>query len=142
MTTQSRTAKLKLDTMKNALGVIIAFLTYACNGVAQEKKEINLKTDFKSASLITTYQNEVTEYKFLSLEELNEETDQIMQELISSDSQDTNKRNCEITIEIQIEITIGTIKGLVCGIIITNCADTTDATKKLKAMLLAAAVMG
>ena len=128
--------------MKNALFAIIAFVTFAFNGIAQEKKEISLQTDFKSASLITTYENEVTEYKFLSLAELNEEADEIMRELIFSNSQNTTKSPCEVTIEIQIEITIGAIKGLVCGLIITNCADVTDATKKLKAMLLAAATMG
>ena len=126
--------------MKNVLFGIIAFVTFAFNGIAQDKKEISLKTDFKSASLITTYENEVTEYKFLSLAELNEEVDQIMQELIFTDSQNTNKRPCEITIEIQIEITIGATRGLLCGLIITNCDDATDATKKLKAMLLAAAM--
>lgn len=125
--------------MKNALFAIIAFVTFAFNGIAQEKKEISLQTDFKSASLITTYENEVTEYKFLSLAELNEEADEIMRELIFSDSQKTNKRPCEIIIEIQIEITIGAMKGLLCGLINTDCGNTSDVTKKLKAMLLAAA---
>ena len=128
--------------MKNVLFGIIAVVTFVFNEIAQEKNDINQKAEFKSASLITTYKNEVTEYKFLSLAELNEEADQIMQELIFSDSQNTNKHPCEITIEIQIEITIGAIKGLVCGLIITNCADAANATKKLKAMLLAAATMG
>ena len=128
--------------MKNASFAIIAFVTFAFNGSAQVEKKVSLKTDFKSASLITTYENEVTEYKFLSLAELNEEVDQIMQELIFGDSQNTNKRPCEITVEIQIEITIGVIKGLLCGIIITNCGNTSEATMKLKAMLLAAAAMG
>ena len=125
--------------MKNALFAIIAFLTFAFNGIAQKKNEISLETDFKSASLITTYENEVTEYKFLSLAELNEVADEIMQELIFSDSQNTNKRPCEIIIEIQIEITIGAMKGLLCGLINTDCGNTSDVTKKLKAMLLAAA---
>ncbi len=125
--------------MKNALFAIIAFVTFAFNGIAQEKKEISLQTDFKSASLITTYENEVTEYKFLSLAELNDEADEIMRELIFSDSKNTNKRPCEITIEIQIEITIGAMKGLLCGLINTDCGNTSDATKKLKAMLLNAA---
>ncbi|WP_293891482.1 hypothetical protein [Flavobacterium sp.] len=127
--------------MKNALFAIIAFAIFSFNGIAQTKSDINQKAAFKSASLITTFENEVTEYKFLSLAELNEEADQIMQELIFTDSQNTNKRPPEITIEIQIEITIGAIKGLLCGLIITNCADVIDATKKLKAMLLAAATL-
>ena len=128
--------------MRNALFAIIAFVTFAFNGIAQEKKEISLKTDFKSASLITTYENEVTEYKFLSLAELNEEIEQIIQELDFSNSHSTKENTCEVTIEIKIEIAIGATKGLLRGLIITNCADATDATKKLKAMLLAAATMG
>ena len=59
--------------MKNSLLVFIAIVAFVFNAMAQEKNDINQKAEFKSASLITTYEKEVTEYKFLSLEELNEE---------------------------------------------------------------------
>lgn len=126
--------------MKNLLFGLIAVLLIVLHGVAQDKKDVTQRADFKSASLITTFENEVTEYKFLSLVELNEEVEQIIQELDLSNSKNTKHNTCEVTIEIKVEVTIGDAKGLVSGSIITSCAGAADATKKLKAMLLAAAM--
>ena len=89
---------------------------------------------------VTTCEKEVTEYKFLSLAELNEEAGQIIQELDFGNSENTKQNTCEITIEIRVEVIIGAVKGLVSGLIITNCSDAAIATKRLKAMLLAAAM--
>ncbi|MEO5776514.1 MAG: hypothetical protein ABIQ27_06395 [Flavobacterium sp.] len=127
--------------MKNILFGAIAIVLFAFNGNAQEKSDINHHVDFKSASLITSCEKEITEYKFLSLEELNEEADQIIREFGFSNSENTKQNTCEVTIEIKIEVTIGVARGLMSGLIITRCADSEAATKRLKAMLLAA-VMG
>lgn len=127
-----------LQKMKNLLFGLLAIFSFLLNGNAQEKSDINQKIDFKSASLITTYEKEVTEYKFLSLAELNEEVDQIIQELDSSHSENTKHNSCEVTIEIKIEVAFGETKGLVSGVIISNCIESNVATKRLKAMLLAA----
>lgn len=126
--------------MKNLLFGLIAIVSFVFNGIAQEKSDINQQADFKSASLITTYEKEITEYKFLSLEELNQEVDQIIKEFDFSNSENNKQNNCEITIEIKVEVVIGAARGLVSGLIITNCSAATTETKKLKEMLLAAAM--
>ncbi len=126
--------------MKKLLFGLLAIVSFVFNGIAQEKSDINQKADFKSASLITTYEKEVTEYKFLSLEELNQEADHIIQEFDFSNSENNKQNTCEITIEIKVEVAIGATRGLVSGLIITNCSDATTETKRLKAMLLAAAM--
>ncbi|MCF6128575.1 hypothetical protein L1S35_02755 [Flavobacterium sp. AS60] len=126
--------------MKNLLFGSIAIALFVFNANAQQKSEVTQKADFISASLITSYEKEVTEYKFLSLTELNEEAEQIIQEFNFDNFDNSKKRTCAITIEIKVEVTIGTTKGIVSGLIITNCSDATTATKKLKEMLLAAAM--
>jgi hypothetical protein len=126
--------------MKNVLFGLIAIVSFVLNADAQEKSDVNQKADFKSASLITTYEKEITEYKFLSLIELNEEADQIIQEFDFSNSQNTKQNTCEITIEIKLEVSIGVAKANVSGLITTSCIEAVDATKRLKAMLLVAAM--
>ncbi|QBZ96970.1 hypothetical protein [Flavobacterium sangjuense] len=127
--------------MKKPLFGLIAIVSFVFNGIAQEKNDVNQKADFKSASLITKYEKEVIEYKFLSLEELNEEAEQIIDGLDFSNSENSKQNTCEITIEIKVEVAIGAGRGLMSGLINVNCVDTTTATKRLKAMILAA-VMG
>lgn len=124
--------------MKNSVFGLIAIVLVVFNGIAQEKSDTNQKADFKSASLITSYEKEITKYKFLSLVELNEEVDQIIQEFDFNNSNNTKQNPCEVTIEIKLEVTIGTKRGFMSGSIITNCADAAAATTLLKAMLLAA----
>lgn len=141
MTTQSWNAIIKIiSNMKNLLFGLIAIVSFVFNANAQEKSDINQKADFQSASLITTYQKEITEYKFLSLIELDEEADQIIQEFDFSNSQNTKQNICEITIEIKVEVNIGAVKGLISGLIITNCSEAVAATKRLKTMLLVVAI--
>ena len=126
--------------MKNVLYGLIAIVSFVFNAGAQEKSDVNQKAYFQSASLITTYEKEITEYKFLSLIELNEEADQIIQEFDFSNSQSTKQNTCEITIEIKVEVSIGTVKGLMSGLIISNCSEAAAATKRLKSMLLVVAM--
>ncbi len=141
MTTQSWTAIIKIiSNMKNLLFGLIAIISFVLNANAQEKSDENQRADFKSASLITTYEKEITEYKFLSLIELNEEADQIIKEFDFSNSQNTKQNSCEITIEIKVEVSIGVAKANFSGLIITSCIEAADATKRLKAMLLVAAM--
>jgi len=141
LTTQSGTAIIKIiSNMKNVLFGLIAIVSFVLNADAQEKSDVNQKADFQSASLITTYEKEITEYKFLSLIELNEEADQIIQEFDFSNSQNTKQNSCEITIEIKVEVSIGVAKANVSGLITTSCIKAAAATKRLKAMLLVAAM--
>lgn len=126
--------------MKNVLFGVFACVLFAFNGIAQENKDINQKPEFKSASLITSFEKEEIEYKFLSLVELNEEADQIIQEFDFNNSEKGKENVCEVTIEIKVEVTIGAASGIMSGSIITSCSDAAAATKRLKAMLLAAAM--
>lgn len=127
--------------MKKAILGLIAIVLVVFNGTAQEKNDINQKALFESASLITSFDKEITEYKFLSLIELNEEVEQIINEFDFSNSGNTKQNTCEITIQIKIEVTIGVAKGLFSGSIISSCTDAVVSTKRLKAMLLAAAMV-
>lgn len=127
--------------MKNLLLGLIIIFSFVFNGIAQEKSDVKLKADFKSASLTTTYEKEVTEYKFLSLMELNEEAEQIIQEFNFDNFENSKKNTCALTIEIKIEVAIGVSRGFVSGIIITNCSEAAAAIKQLKEMLLAAAMV-
>jgi hypothetical protein len=124
--------------MKNLLFGLIAIISFVFNGIAQEKSDLNQKSEFKSASLITIYEKEITEYKFLSLNELNEEADQIIREFDFNNAEINKQNTCEITIEIKVEIVIGAARGQMSGLIITNSVDVQSATKRLKAMILAA----
>ena len=127
--------------MKNLLFGLIAIVTFIFNGIAQEKSDAIQKVEFKNASLITTCKKEITEYKFLSLTELNEEVEQIIQELDLSNFPKTKQNACEVTVEIKVEVAIGAAKGLMSGLITVNCVDSETVAKRLKEMILAA-VMG
>ena len=127
--------------MKNLLFGLIAIVTFIFNGIAQEKSDAIQKVEFKNASLITTCEKEITEYKFLSLTELNEEVDQIIQELDLRNFPKTKQNACEVTVEIKVEVAIGAAKGLMSGLITVNCVDSETVAKRLKEMILAA-VMG
>ena len=126
--------------MKNVLFGIIVCVLFAFNGIAQGYKDVNQKPEFKSASLITSFEKEITEYKFYSFVELDEEADQIIQEFDFNNSENEKQNACEVIIEIKVEITIGAARGIMSGSIITSCSDAAAATKRLKAMLLAAAI--
>lgn len=142
MTTHGWTAIIKTITnMKNLLFGSIAIVTFIFNGIAQEKSDAIQKVEFKNASLITTCEKEITEYKFLSLTELNEEVDQIIQELDLINFPKTKQNVCELTVEIKVEVAIGVAKGLMSGLITVNCVDSETVAKRLKEMILAA-VMG
>lgn len=142
MTTHGWTAIIKTITnMKNLLFGSIAIVTFIFNGIAQEKSDAIQKVEFKNASLITTCEKEITEYKFLSLTELNEEVDQIIQELDLRNFPKIKQNVCELTVEIKVEVAIGVAKGLMSGLITVNYVDSETVAKRLKEMILAA-VMG
>lgn len=125
--------------MKSLLFGLVAIVFFQFKGIAQERNDHNQKAEFESATLITTYESEIVEYKFLSLVELNEEVEQIIQGL-DENCQNKMQRTCEVRIEIKVEVTIGSIKGLMSGLVITTYAEAIDATKRLKAMLVVAAM--
>ena len=119
-------------------GLVIIALVFI--GHAQEQKDFDQKCDFKSGSIVTKFDNETIEYKFQSLEDLNEEIDNIVKEF-DFQSEKTAK-DCKVSIELKLEIGEGIETVSLSQKIVINCfkQDTTVITKKLKAVLLAAVI--
>ena len=111
---------------------------FCCIGNSQEKFENDYKVEFKRASLITTFENERFEYIFSSLFELDENWEQFILDVNFKNINSANTDNAQITVEIQIELSIGTHLGSFKGIIAANKKDIDQATKRLKAMLISA----
>jgi hypothetical protein len=61
---------------------------------------------------------------------------------IDFNNYDVKKESCEVLIELKLEIAFGVTKIVLSEIIKTNCteATTSEAARKLKAMLLAATI--
>jgi hypothetical protein len=108
------------------------------NGNAQEKQDF----DFKCASIITSYNKEVTEYKFKSFEDLDLGLDGIIKELDFNGKEKGKKEECQITIAIRVEMMLGFATVVVSESITTNCNDKTVgmAANKLKIILTAIAI--
>lgn len=113
----------------------MAIVLFGCIGSAQEK------TAFKSGSIVTSFNKEVIEYKFKSIDDLDQEIERIGNEL-KFDSSENKKESCEVIMEIKLEVTLGDSMVLLSEKIITNCVveSITILIKKLKAMLIAVAV--
>lgn len=117
---------------------LFAIVFFCCNGNSQEKFENDYTVEFKRASLITIFENERFEYIFSSLLELDENWDQFIQDNNLKNIKSANPDSTQITVEIQIELSIGSHLGSFKGIITTYRKDIDQATKKLKAMLISA----
>lgn len=127
--------KFNLD-MKNVLLGLIAIVLISLKSNAQEK-EFNQKFEFIDGSVITTFNQEIIEYKFKSLEEINEGLDEIINEF---DFESPKKgKPCEIKIEIKIRLNSGTAQILVSEIANTSCDNESlsSATNRLKSILSA-----
>jgi hypothetical protein len=121
--------------MKRRFLSLIATVLFGCIGKAQEK------TEFKSGSIVTSFNKEVIEYKFKSIDDLDQEIERIGKEL-KFDSSENKKESCELIMEIKLEVTLGDSMVLLSEKIITNCLDESRiiVIKKLKAMIIAVAV--
>ncbi|WP_396155956.1 hypothetical protein [Flavobacterium sp.] len=127
--------------MKNVLLGLMVMVTFLFEAKAQEKQTIDQQCDFKSGSIVVSFNKERIEYKFTSLDDLNEQVDEISKEIDFADF--TNKKEvCEIIVELKLEIAIGATRIRLSEIIKTNCteATTSEAARKLKAMLVAATI--
>jgi len=105
---------------------------------AQEKQDF----DFKSASIITSYNKEVVEYKFKSFDDLDLGLNGIIDELDFDGKEKERKTNCEMTITIRLELLFGVTTGLTSESITTSCTDENAglAARKLKKILVAIAM--
>ena len=128
-----------ISNMKSVLfGIVIIALVFI--GHAQEQKDFDQKDNFKGGSIVTNFDNETIEYKFQSLEDLNEEIDSIVKEIDLQGGKST--KDCKVSIELKLEIGEGIETVSLSQKIVINCfkQDTTVITKKLKAVLLAAVI--
>jgi hypothetical protein len=127
--------------MKYVLLGFIVMLTFWFDANSQEKQTKDQECDFKSGSIVVTYNKERIEYKFASLEDLNEHVDEINKE-IDFTNFNNKKEVCEVILELQLEIAIGATRIQLSEIIQTNCKDEAIALalRKLKAMLQAVTI--
>ena len=125
--------------MKSVLfGIVIIALVFI--GHAQEQKDFDQKDNFKGGSIVTNFDNETIEYKFQSLDDLNEEIENIVKEIDRQGGKST--KDCKVSIELKLEMGEGIETVSLSQKIVINCfkQDTTMITKKLKAVLLAAVI--
>ena len=127
--------------MKYVLLGLIIMLTFWFDAKPQEKQTKDQQCDFKSGSIVVTFNKERIEYKFASLEDLNEHVDEISKE-IDFTNFNNKKEVCEVILELQLEIAIGATRIQLSEIIQTNCKDEAIALaiRKLKAMLQAVTI--
>jgi hypothetical protein len=116
-------------------------ITFLFEAKSQEKQTKDQQCDFKSGSIVVTFNKERIEYKFASLEDLNEHVDEINKE-IDFTNFNNKKEVCEVILELQLEIAIGATRIQLSEIIQTNCKDEAIAlaVRKLKAMLQAVTI--
>lgn len=127
--------------MRKGLFTLFGVVLFVFTAHAQEKEDATQEFEFKCGSIITSYNNEVIEYKFKSLDSLNEQIEEIIKEFDFNNSK-KDKDVCEIVIELKLEIEKGVTTILLSETIKTNCvAEATEtAIKKLKAMVIAASI--
>lgn len=124
--------------MKNRIFSFISLLLFVFISNAQENSDLNRKPDFVCGSFITSYNNEVTEYKFKSIDALNDGLEEIIKDFDFNNSE--NKKDvCEIVLELKIEIAVGVSTILKSEVIKTNCNPeaANEAVKRFKAMISA-----
>ena len=127
--------------MKNVLWGLMVMVTFHLEAKAQEKQTIDQQCDFKQCSIVISFNKEKIDYKFKSLDDMHEQIEVIINE-IDFNNYDVKKESCEVLIELKLEIAFGVTKIVLSELLKTNCteATTSEAARKLKAMLLAATI--
>lgn len=122
--------------MKDLLLGFIVIGLFSLNGEAQENS-FNKKAEFIYGSITTTFNQEVIEYKFKSLEELDQGVEEVIKDF-DFDNPEKGKA-CEMKIEIKVTLTSGKAKILISEIIDTSCDNESlaVAANRLTSMALA-----
>jgi hypothetical protein len=120
---------------------LIAIFLFGFVGNAQEKEEMKKGYDFKGGSIITSFNKEIIEYKFQSVDDLTEGIDEVING-IGFDNPENSKQECVLTIELRLEAGIGISKALISETIKTNCFEVSSEIelKKLKELIIAVAL--
>jgi hypothetical protein len=121
--------------MRSKIFNLFAIVLFGYIGKAQEK------TEFKSGSIVTSFNNEVIEYKFKSIDDLNQEIESVSKDL-NIDNSEKKRESCELIMELKLEVAFGNSTVLLSEKIITNGLEESIAivVKKIKAMLIAVAI--
>lgn len=125
--------------MKNLVFGLGAIILFIFNVNAQEKQDLDQIGEFKWGSIIISFNEEIVEYKFKSINQLSEEIEEVIKE-IDFNSLQSVKETCGVKMEVKVEIYIGVTKIVISEIISTNCTNEAliGVSKRLKAVLLAA----
>ena len=116
----------------------VIIILFAFNLNAQEREH----ADFKSASIVTSYNKEVVEYKFKSLDDLSLGIDEIIEEFDFKSKEKEKNEGCDITVMIKVEMSLGVAPVVLSESITTICTDEKVgvAIRKLKRILIALAI--
>lgn len=125
--------------MRKGLFSLFGVVVFVFMVNAQGQNDTTQQYDFKCGSIVTSHNNEVIEYKFKSLDDLNEQIEVIIKEFNFNNSE-KNKDVCELVVELKLEMELGVNTILLTEAIKTNCGKeiTEMAIKRLKAMVIAA----
>lgn len=130
--------------MKKLIFGFLATLLFSLLGSAQEKVDFNQKAEFVSSKISIKSQKELSTFSFKSVEEFNEGSEILLKdynfEEIHQDRAIADK--CEVTIEVSVTVSVGVASVTVSGQVTTTCENAAAAVRKLRNMLMAAAMGG
>lgn len=120
--------------MKNLVLGSLTSVLFSFNGNAQnDLKSVNgEKTVYAYISI--KQDDEITKYKFSTLKDLVECSDQILED-VHAKNDDNNKYNCVITVEVSISFSQGIENSTITGITKSSCQTIVNAAKKLISQL-------
>lgn len=123
--------------MKRISFSLVAVVLFVFIGNAQNERILNTKHEFKCGSIVVSYNKEITEYNYGSLDELKEGIEEIVREFDFNDLEN-EKENCKVVIEVKLELAIENVTIVMSESIRTNSKLVTEDAKQLKTILIAA----
>jgi len=120
-------------------GLLVLFIAVSFNYNMSGQKADSTGQNLNGCSLITTFKNERTEYKFASLEDLNANLEAIINE-VEYNVQEKTKEECELIMELKFGIVQNGVTNITSKKITANCVQENInlAINKLKAEIFAA----
>lgn len=88
--------------MKRALYTLIGVFCFQSISFAQNDKEV--KDDFISGSIITSFNQEIIEYKFKSLDDMNLGIDEIVNEFELASAEKKKNKEDNVLFEVKVEL--------------------------------------
>lgn len=119
--------------MKNLLYGLIAMVLFSFNGNAQDAPKEQRESVFMSVKS----DNELIKYKFNSIKDLEENSDEILDDITVNAKNDKQDKS-EITIELSITVNTGISETTLTASLTTTNVNIALDVKKLRAKLIAA----